>query len=127
MTHKLLLRSVGIKNLPFSNLNNIYVYVNDEKYERFERKEKEIERKAMSEAIEIDSFYTLSEEIKDFVAKLNNLRTRIGLRLRENEEWDSTYQISLIQESLNIRRTVKLLCDDLLNNQLSDPALVSIL
>jgi hypothetical protein len=127
MTHNLLLRLVGIKNLLFSNLNNIYVYVNDEKYERFERKEKEIEREAMSEAIEIDSFYTLSEEIKDFVAKLNNLRTRIGLRLRENEEWDSTYQISLIQESLNIRRTVKLLCDDLLNNQLSDPALVSIL
>jgi len=127
MTHKLLLRLVGIKNLLFSNLNNIYVYVNDEKSERFERKEKETEREAMSEAIEIDSFYTLSEEIKDFVAKLNNLRTRIGLRLRENEEWDSTYQISLIQESLNIRRTVKLLCDDLLNNQLSDPALVSIL
>jgi flagellar capping protein FliD len=79
----------------------------------------------MSEVIEIDSFYTLSEEIKEFVAKFNELRTRIGLRLRENTEWDSTYQISLIQESLNIRRTVKLLCDDLLNNQLSDPSLVS--
>lgn len=79
----------------------------------------------MSEVIEIDSFYTLSEEIKEIVAKFNDLRTRIGLRLRENTEWDSTYQISLIQESLNIRRTVKLLCDDLLNNQLSDPSLVS--
>jgi hypothetical protein len=79
----------------------------------------------MAEAIEIDTFYTLNEEMKEIETKLNDLRRRIGLRLCENTEWDSTYQTSLIQGSLNIRRTVKLLCDDLLNNQLSNPSLVS--
>ncbi len=81
----------------------------------------------MSEVIEIDSFYFLAEEIKEILAKLNNLYTRIGLRLHENSEWDSTHQVSLIQESLNIRKTAKSLCDDLLNNRLSEPSLVSIL
>jgi len=80
----------------------------------------------MSEVIEIDSFYILAEEIKEIVAKLNNLHTRIGFRLRDNSEWDSTYQICLIQESINIRKTAKSLCDDLLNNRLSDPSLVSL-
>jgi hypothetical protein len=81
----------------------------------------------MSEVIEIDSFYILAEEIKEIVAKLNNLHTRIEFRLRDNSEWDSTYQICLIQESINIRKTAKSLCDDLLNNRLSDPSLVSLL
>jgi hypothetical protein len=81
----------------------------------------------MSQAVEIDSFYALNEEIKEIVAKLNNLHTRIGLRLHEDSEWDSVHQVSLIQESLNIRKTAKLLCDDLLNKRLSEPSLVSIL
>ena len=79
----------------------------------------------MSEATEIDSFFTLAEEMKDIVEKLNELHMRIGSRLRESSEWDSSHQISLIQELHNIRRTVKSLSDDLMNNRLSEPSLVS--
>ncbi len=79
----------------------------------------------MSEAMEIDSFFTLAEEMKDIVEKLNELHTRIDSRLRESSEWDSTHQISLIQGLHNIRRTVKSLSDDLMNNRLSEPSLVS--
>jgi hypothetical protein len=81
----------------------------------------------MSEPTEIDSFYILAEEMKEAVAKLNNLHTRIGLRSCENSEWNSAYQIFLIQESINIQKTAKSLCDDLLNNRLSEPSLVSII
>lgn len=79
----------------------------------------------MSEPTEIDSFCLLAEEIKEIVVKLNDLQLRISSRSHENLEWESTYQISLIQESQKIRRTIKLLCDDLLNNRLSEPSLVS--
>lgn len=79
----------------------------------------------MSEPVEIDSFYLLAEEIKEYVVKLNDLYARISVRLRENSEWNSTYQISVLQQSQQIRKTIKLLCDDLLNNRLSEPGLVS--
>jgi hypothetical protein len=81
----------------------------------------------MSEVTEIDSFCILAEEMKDIVAKLNSLHTRISPRLRESSEWDSTHQISLIQDLHSIRRTVKTLYDDLMSNRLSEPDLVSIL
>jgi hypothetical protein len=77
----------------------------------------------MSEVTEIDSFCILAEEMKDIVAKLNSLHTRISPR----SEWDSTHQISLIQDLHSIRRTVKTLYDDLMSNRLSEPDLVSIL
>ena len=78
----------------------------------------------MSEVVEIESFHILFEELKEIRAKLNNLSERIGSRLRDNAEWNSTYQVCLLQEYINIRATVKQLYDNLLDNQLSDPSLV---
>ena len=78
----------------------------------------------MSEAQEIESFHILFEELKDIRAKLSSVSERIGSRLRDNAQWDSTYQVSLLQESINIRKTMKQLYDNLLDNQLSDPSLV---
>lgn len=81
----------------------------------------------MSEAQDIESFHILFEELKDIRAKLSSVSERIGSRLRDNAQWDSTYQVSLLQESINIRKTIKQLYDNLLDNQLSDPSLVCIL
>ena len=81
----------------------------------------------MAEVTEVDSFFTLAEELKEIAEKLNKLRTHIGSRLSDSSEWSSTHQISLIQEALNIRRTVGSLCDDLMSNRLSEPSIVSFL
>lgn len=82
----------------------------------------------MSEPEEIDSFYQLSEDMSEFAEKLNNLQQRVHARLRDHSsEWESVHQIAMIRESQQIQRIVRSLCDDLLNNQFGEPAIVRIL
>jgi hypothetical protein len=80
----------------------------------------------MSDIIEIDNFYVLIEELKEILANLNDLKIRIKFKIEQNPEWDSSNQVSLTRELLNIQTVVKSLCDDLMHNRVSDPIVVSI-
>lgn len=83
-----------------------------------------IEYQAMSEVIEVESFFILVEEISKIASKLNNLQLRIKLRLNENSRYDSMHHIFLIRELLNMRTTINELINDLMGSHLSDPSLV---
>ncbi|CAF3702049.1 unnamed protein product [Adineta steineri] len=77
----------------------------------------------MSEVVEIDSFYGLIEEIKDMVETLNKLKSRIELRLHENSSRNCTQHVCLIREFLDIRKSVKTICDALIDHRLSEPSI----
>ena len=81
----------------------------------------------MSEPEEIDRLTFVVEDTMQIVTDLNCILRRIGSKLRANSTWQSEGHISLFRELLGMEKSTKSLCDDLINEQMSDPSTVNFL
>ncbi|CAF1616495.1 unnamed protein product [Adineta ricciae] len=76
----------------------------------------------MSEPEEIDRLTIVAEDTVQIVTDLNCLLRRIGSKLRGNSTWQSEDHICLFRELIGMQKSIKTLCDDLINERMSDPS-----